>query len=110
MALLQVVFRQYRWPFIGVIVLTLLSAALGIGLIAYINNELIVAVNTSLTVLPGFLVQLVVLMAVTLASQLALTSLAISLSGDCAANLSSVSSIPALNASSNSAVRSCWRA
>ncbi|BAN97132.1 cyclic peptide transporter [Plautia stali symbiont] len=75
MALLQVVFRQYRWPFIGVIVLTLLSAALGIGLIAYINNELIVAVNTSLTVLPGFLAQLFLLMAVTLASQLALTQL-----------------------------------
>ncbi len=66
MALLQVVFRQYRWPFIGVIVLTLLSAALGIGLIAYINNELIVAVNTSLSVLPEFLGLLFLLMAVTL--------------------------------------------
>lgn len=75
MALLHVVFRQYRWPFIGVILLTLLSAALGIGLIAYINNELIVAVNTSLSVLPGFLAQLFLLMAVTLGSQLALTQL-----------------------------------
>ncbi|MFJ5159329.1 multidrug ABC transporter permease/ATP-binding protein [Pantoea sp. NPDC088449] len=75
MALLHVVYRQYRWPFIGVILLTLLSAVLGIGLIAYINNELIVAVNTSISVLPSFLGQLFLLMAVTLGSQLALTML-----------------------------------
>ena len=73
MALLNVVFCQYRWPFIGVILLTLLSAALGIGMIAFINSEMIVAVNTSLTVLPAFLFQVVMLMGVTLASQLALT-------------------------------------
>lgn len=75
MALLQVVFRQYCWPFTGVLFLTLLSAALGIGLIAYINNELIVAINSDATVLPAFLGQLFLLMAVTLASQLALTQL-----------------------------------
>jgi len=75
MALLHIVYRQYRWPFIGVILLTLLSAVLGIGLIAYINNALIVAVNTSFSVLPSFLAQLFLLMAVTLGSQLALTLL-----------------------------------
>ena len=75
MTLLSVVFRQFRWPFIGVIALTLLSAVLGIGMIAFINREMIVAINTSYAVLPQFLLQLVVLMAVTLASQLALTQL-----------------------------------
>ena len=75
MALLHIVYRQYCWPFIGVILLTLLSAVLGIGLIAYINNALIVAVNTSFSVLPSFLAQLFLLMAVTLGSQLALTLL-----------------------------------
>jgi len=75
MTLLRVVFRQFRWPFIGVIALTLLSAVLGIGMIAFINREMIVAINTSFAVLPQFLLQLVVLMAVTLASQLALTML-----------------------------------
>lgn len=75
MTLLSVVFRQFRWPFIGVIALTLLSAVLGIGMIAFINREMIVAINTSFAVLPQFLLQLVVLMAVTLASQLALTML-----------------------------------
>lgn len=75
MTLLNVVFRQYRWPFLGVIFLTLLSAALGIGIIAFINRELIVAVNTSFAVLPEFLLQLFLLMAVTLGSQLALTLL-----------------------------------
>ena len=73
MALLQVVFNQYRWPFIGVILLTLLSAALGLGMIAFINSQMIVAVNTSLSVLPAFLAQVALLMAVTLASQLSLT-------------------------------------
>jgi len=75
MALLHVVFRQYRWPFIGVILLTLLSAVLGIGLIAWINTRLIVAVDTGFSVLPSFLGQLILLMAVTLGSQLALTQL-----------------------------------
>ena len=35
MELLRVVFRHYRWPFIGVMLLSLLSAALGIGVIAF---------------------------------------------------------------------------
>lgn len=75
MELLRVVYRQYRWPFISVILLSLLSAALGIGLIAFINRELIVSATPSLSILPEFLGLLVLLMAVTLASQLALTLL-----------------------------------
>ncbi len=75
MELLRVVYRQYRWPFMLVIVLSLLSAGLGIGLIAFINRELIVTVNASLMVLPQFLGLLLLLMAVTLGSQLALTLL-----------------------------------
>ncbi|MEQ4532390.1 MAG: multidrug ABC transporter permease/ATP-binding protein, partial [Mixta sp.] len=75
MELLSVVYKQYRWPFIAVIVLNLLSAALGIGIIAYINRELIVSINASIAVLPTFLGLLLLLMAVTLASQLALTLL-----------------------------------
>ncbi|QGN38947.1 multidrug ABC transporter permease/ATP-binding protein [Klebsiella oxytoca] len=75
MELLLLVWRQYRWPFISVIALSLLSAALGIGLIAFINLRLITIVDTSLTVLPEFLGLLLLLMAVTLGSQLALTIL-----------------------------------
>ena len=75
MELLRVVYRQYRWPFVLVIFLSLLSAALGIGLIAFINRELITSLNASLLVLPEFLGLLVLLMAITLASQLALTLL-----------------------------------
>ena len=36
MELLVLVWRQYRWPFISVMALSLASAALGIGLIAFI--------------------------------------------------------------------------
>jgi len=75
MELLRVVYRQYRWPFLMVILLSLASAALGIGLIAFINTQLINRFDGSLAVLPQFLGFLVLLMAVTLASQLALTTL-----------------------------------
>ena len=75
MQLLLLVWRQYRWPFIAVMALSLASAALGIGLIAFINVRLIEMVDTSLSVLPEFLGLLLLLMAVTLGSQLALTAL-----------------------------------
>jgi putative ATP-binding cassette transporter len=74
MELLLLVWRQYRWPFISVMALSLASAALGIGLIAFINQRLIETVDTTLMVLPEFL-GLLLLMAVTLGSQLALTTL-----------------------------------
>ncbi|HIH3677128.1 TPA: microcin J25 efflux ABC transporter YojI [Escherichia coli] len=75
MELLVLVWRQYRWPFISVMALSLASAALGIGLIAFINQRLIETADTSLLVLPEFLGLLLLLMAVTLGSQLALTTL-----------------------------------
>lgn len=75
MQLILLVWRQYRWPFIAVMALSLASAALGIGLIAFINVRLIEMVDTSLSVLPEFLGLLLLLMAVTLGSQLALTAL-----------------------------------
>ena len=55
MELLLLVWRQYRWPFISVMALSLASAALGIGLIAFINQRLIETVDTTLMVLPEFL-------------------------------------------------------
>lgn len=97
MELLSLVWRQYRWPFLGVIALSLLSAALGIGLIAFINLRLITSVDTSLRVLPEFLGLLGLLMAVTLGSQLALTTSATILSIVCAVSLLNASSIPRLN-------------
>ena len=75
MELMLLVVLQYRWPFISVIALSLLSAALGIGLIAFINLRLMTVVDTSLAVLPEFLGLLLLLMVVTLGSQLALTTL-----------------------------------
>ncbi|MDK1228268.1 multidrug ABC transporter permease/ATP-binding protein [Cronobacter turicensis] len=75
MELLRLVWRQYRWPFSLVLALSLASAALGIGLIAFINQRLIETVDLTASVLPEFLGLLVLLMAVTLGSQLALTML-----------------------------------
>ncbi|WP_024529453.1 multidrug ABC transporter permease/ATP-binding protein [Serratia fonticola] len=75
MELLRVVFQQYRWPFLAVMALTMASAALGIGIIAFINVQLMGAAGNPLVVLPQFLGLLALLMAVTLGSQLALTSL-----------------------------------
>ena len=75
MELLRVVFRDYRWPFIGVMALSMISAGLGIGVIAFINQRLIVAEGNALSELPQFIALLVLLLAVSLASQLALTTL-----------------------------------
>jgi len=75
MELLRVVIKQYRWPFIGVIALSLASAALGVGLIAFINIKLIETSHASVAVLPQFLALLLLLMVITLGSQLALTAL-----------------------------------
>ncbi|CCJ83549.1 putative ATP-binding component of a transport system [Cronobacter dublinensis 1210] len=75
MELLRLVWRQYRWPFSLVLLLSLASAALGIGLIAFINQRLIATADITVSVLPEFLGLLVLLMAITLGSQLALTTL-----------------------------------
>lgn len=77
MELLRVVYRNYRWPFAGVMVLSLASAALGVAIIAFINQRLVAASaeNEALTALPGFIGLLVLLLAVSLAAQLSLTAL-----------------------------------
>ncbi|WP_193158362.1 multidrug ABC transporter permease/ATP-binding protein [Serratia marcescens] len=75
MELLRVVYHQYRWPFLAVMALTMASAGLGIGIIAFINQYLMEAGGNALAVLPMFLALLALLMAVTLGSQLALTTL-----------------------------------
>jgi nitrate reductase gamma subunit len=80
-----------------------------IGLIAFINVRLIEMVDTSLSVLPEFLGLLLLLMAVTLGSQLALTTLATTLFIACVASLSSEFWTLRSSASSSSAVLLCWR-
>lgn len=102
MELLLLVWRQYRWPFISVMALSLASAALGIGLIAFINQRLIETVDTTLMVLPEFLGLLLLLMVVTLGSQLALTTLV------CVANLSNVFWIPTSSVLNSLAAPHCW--
>nr|WP_302675500.1 multidrug ABC transporter permease/ATP-binding protein [Halomonas taeanensis] len=73
--MLRVIFRHYRWHFLAVMLLSLASAGLGIGAIAFINRRLIEAVGDPSNVLPAFLGVIVALLVVTLASQLALTTL-----------------------------------
>lgn len=68
MELLRVVYRQYRWPFLAVMALTMASAGLGIGIIAFINQYLMDASGNPLAVLPMFLALLALLIAVTLGS------------------------------------------
>ncbi|WP_189445012.1 multidrug ABC transporter permease/ATP-binding protein [Salinicola rhizosphaerae] len=80
MELLRVVFRHYRWPFVGVMLLSLVSAGLGIGVIAFINHYLIESTaaegeGSVVTALAPFIGLVALLLAVTLGSQLALTTL-----------------------------------
>ncbi|WP_043527869.1 multidrug ABC transporter permease/ATP-binding protein [Litchfieldella xinjiangensis] len=74
MELLRVVFRHYRWPFIAVMALSLASAVLGVGVIAFINQRLI-ETGSPLSTLPQFIGLLALLLLVTLGAQLALTLL-----------------------------------
>lgn len=74
MELLRLVFVSYRWPFIGAVLLSLASAGLGVGIIAFINQRLIEAGGAAGALMP-LLGLLVLLLAVTLGTQLALTLL-----------------------------------
>ncbi len=84
MTLLKVVLAHYRWSFVGVMLLSLASAGLGIGVIAYINQRLITHADSvpldeglaaHVGVLPEFLGLILLLLAITLGAQLALTTL-----------------------------------
>ncbi|RKR06550.1 putative ATP-binding cassette transporter [Kushneria sinocarnis] len=75
MTLLKVVLRHYRLSFIAVMVLSLLSAVLGIGVIAFINRRLIDAQGQTIATLWPFLGLIALLLLVSLAAQLSLTLL-----------------------------------
>ncbi|MBM3117590.1 multidrug ABC transporter permease/ATP-binding protein [Jeongeupia naejangsanensis] len=75
MELLLLVYRHYRWPFLAVTLLSVLSALLGIGVIAFINDHLITMTGAPLPVLGQLLGLIVLLLVVTLGAQLALTTL-----------------------------------
>ncbi|MGY4107671.1 multidrug ABC transporter permease/ATP-binding protein [Aeromonas encheleia] len=75
MELLSLVYRQYRWPFIAITLLSLLSAVSGIGVIAFINHSLIESVGDPLSVLGQLIGLILLLLVITLGSQLALTTL-----------------------------------
>ena len=75
MELLSLVYRQYRWPFIAITLLSLLSAVSGIGVIAFINQSLIESVGDPLPILGQLVGLVLLLLVITLGSQLALTTL-----------------------------------
>ncbi|WP_421145253.1 multidrug ABC transporter permease/ATP-binding protein [Aeromonas dhakensis] len=75
MELLSLVYRQYRWPFIAITLLSLLSAVSGIGVIAFINQSLVESVDDPLPVLGQLIGLILLLLVITLGSQLALTTL-----------------------------------
>ena len=75
MELLAIVYRQYRLPFVVIMLLSLASAGAGIGVIAFINQKLIETSAAPWQVLPEFLGLVFLLLVVTLAAQLALTTL-----------------------------------
>ncbi len=75
MDIIRVIYHHYRLPFLGVMLLSLASATLGISVIAFISRNLIERINNSPTVLPLFLGLVLLLLLITLASQLATTIL-----------------------------------
>lgn len=75
MDLLRMVYRDFRWPFLGVFVLNIVSAGLGIGVIAFINQKLIGRVDAIGTISLQFIGLILFLLVMTLGAQLALTTL-----------------------------------
>lgn len=75
MELLSLVYRQYRWPFIAISLLSLLSAVSGIGVIAFINQSLIESVGDPLPILGQLIGLILLLLVITLGAQLGLTTL-----------------------------------
>lgn len=75
MELLAIVYRQYRTSFSIILLLSMASAAVGIGVIAFINQQLIEMSAAPWQVLPQFLGLVLLLLVVTLGAQLALTTL-----------------------------------
>ena len=73
MTLLRLVLRDYRAAFIAVMAASIASAALGIGVIAFINARLIETGDHALSALPQFFGLIALLLAVSLAAQLGLT-------------------------------------
>lgn len=65
MELLAIVFRQYRFPFVIIMLLSLLSAGVGIGVIAFINQQLIESAGAPWHVLPTFFGLVLLLLVVT---------------------------------------------
>lgn len=75
MELLRLIMRDYRVAFIAVLAGSMASAALGIGVIAFINARLVETGPDALSALPQFFGLVCLLLAVSLASQLGLTAL-----------------------------------
>ncbi|MFG6175970.1 multidrug ABC transporter permease/ATP-binding protein [Halomonas sp. THAF12] len=73
--LVRIVWQDYRGPFLAVVALSLASAGLGVGVIAFINQRLLDTFADPWRVLPTFLGLIALLLGITLASQLALTTL-----------------------------------
>ncbi len=75
MELLRLIMRVYRLAFSGVLAASFASAGLGIGVIAFINQRLIESTAEPLAALTQFFGLIVLLLAVSLAAQLGLTTL-----------------------------------
>lgn len=75
MELLRLILRDYRAAFIGVLAASVASAALGIGVIAFINQRLIETAAHPLAAMPQFFGLILLLLGVSLIAQLGLTVL-----------------------------------
>ena len=75
MDLIRLIVRDYRLPFAGVLLASLAHAALGVGVLAYINQRLIAHQAATLSALPQFFGLIAALLVMALVAQLGLTTL-----------------------------------
>lgn len=72
---IRLIVRAYRRPFAGVMLASLANAALGVGVIAYINQRLIAHQDAALAALPEFFGLILALLVIAFIAQLGLTAL-----------------------------------
>lgn len=76
MTILRLIFQQYRLPFVLMLVLTIISSALGIGVLAYINRYLLSAqIERPTLTLFGFALLVLAYLAVSVLAQVKLAKI-----------------------------------
>ena len=75
MTLLYPILKNYRWHLLGILLLTLIFSLMGIGVLAFINNQLLQTTEYTAYLLWIFIALLAIFLISSIAAQISLTAL-----------------------------------